>query len=214
MMYDRDIRALLVAGLEAGGVRVVHEWAVGGCVVDVAAVTPDGLHAYEIKGPRDSLARLPRQVEQYGRVFDTVTLVGGAYHVRRALDKGLVPAWWGLVQVLEHDALGVASPPRLERVRPATPNPAASPQAVAWLLYNRELRAILQRRCLPYRSTGRPGVSGAHAKPTMVRTLIESVTLEDFRADVCRMLLARVYWKADEGRRTTGYDTRPVGPIA
>lgn len=210
-MYDRQIRAALAGQLEAAGVRVVHEWAIGGSVLDVAAIT-DRLHAYEIKGPRDSLARLEHQARDYNRVFDRVTLVGSVHHVDRAQARGLVPEWWGLAVAIPADAHDEAAGLTIVRVREPAQNPAVSPTFVAALLYVRELRAILQRRCLPYRTPG-PN-AWAFGKGQMIRTLCDRVPLDEFRPDVCAMLHAREHWKADEGRRTTGSDARARGPIA
>ena len=55
------------------------------------------LHGYEIKSNGDRLSRLASQAETSGRVFDRVTFVVGAQHVRAALR--LVPRWWGVLRV-------------------------------------------------------------------------------------------------------------------
>jgi hypothetical protein len=215
-VYDRDIRAALVRQLEAAGVRVVHEWAVGGCVVDVAAIT-ERLHGYEIKGPRDSLARLQSQVEAYSGPFDRCTLISTVHYLDTAEERGILPAWWGTVAALEDAATpgGI----KLVRVREPRQNPNQRAGALAWVCYARELRAILQRRCLPYRSPP----YGYMGKPAMVRTAAENIPVDELRPEVLRMLEARPYWKKEGGgRRSGGLDTvkrleidgRPIGPIA
>jgi hypothetical protein len=198
-MYDAQIRAALVRHLEATGIRVVHEWRVGRCVVDVAAIT-DRLHAYEIKGPRDSLSRLPAQVEAYGRVFDRCVLVAAGHLITRATAAGTLPEWWGIVRACSDDG-GLSV--RFERVRAPAQNPGQSAQELAGLLYARELRAILQRRCLPY---GKPPY-GYEGKPAMMRTAGERIPVDELRPAVLAMIASRAHWKADAGRRTTGSDT-------
>src|SRR6266849_8615145 len=61
--------------------------------IDLAVVNGE-LHGFELKSDRDTLARLPEQVESYGRVFDRVTLVVEERHLRRAVE--MVPEWWGI----------------------------------------------------------------------------------------------------------------------
>jgi hypothetical protein len=78
-------------------------------------------------------------------------------------------------------------------VREPQANPEQTVNGLAWLLYTRELRALLQRRCLPYKQRG---------KPAQIRELMESVTVDDIRADVVRFLLAREEWKSIDGRRS------------
>lgn len=60
---------------------------------DVAIIN-GAIHGYEIKSDSDTLERLPKQIDVYNRVFDTVTIVTGQTHLDK-VDK-LVPPWWGI----------------------------------------------------------------------------------------------------------------------
>lgn len=60
---------------------------------DVAAVN-DIIWGFEIKGPRDSLSRLPLQIPYYQRVFDRSILVVSGQHLVKA--KRAIPAAWGI----------------------------------------------------------------------------------------------------------------------
>lgn len=62
--------------------------------VDIAAVN-GSLHGYEIKSPKDTLQRLPSQMDVYGKSLDYVTLVTAKEHLLKA--QKIVPEWWGLV---------------------------------------------------------------------------------------------------------------------
>lgn len=77
-------------------VRVVEEFGVehGASRVDLAVVNGI-LHGYEIKSDRDTLSRLPEQMDAYNAVFDKVTLVVGKQHIYDAVN--LVPDWWGIL---------------------------------------------------------------------------------------------------------------------
>lgn len=65
-----------------GTTTVQFEQPCGGVRADMVAYYPrGGAHAYEIKTGRDSLARLPRQVETYQRAYPKVTVVTAPDHV-------------------------------------------------------------------------------------------------------------------------------------
>lgn len=137
LMREADIRNSLIATLE-----LVHEAEpdmviieeLGLCHgegrVDVAAVN-GLLSGYEIKSSSDTLTRLPRQVELYSRVMDTMSLVCAPRHLDAGIE--LIPDWWGVQ---------VADGPRLEVERPDGLNPSPEPVPVLQLLWRDELRAI------------------------------------------------------------------------
>ena len=103
MLRDHDIRPALrrwVQELEPGSPDcvVIEELGLnkGAVRVDVAVVNGI-MHAYEIKSDADSLRRLSKQAEHYGKCFDRVSLVLGSRHVEFA--RNAVPSWWGLMRV-------------------------------------------------------------------------------------------------------------------
>ena len=98
---DKIIRTALKAYLKIlhardSKVRIVEEFGVehGASRVDVAVVNGI-LHGYEIKSDRDTLSRLPEQMDAYNSVFDRVTLIVGKQHIYDAIN--LVPDWWGIL---------------------------------------------------------------------------------------------------------------------
>jgi hypothetical protein len=203
MRNDHEIREALVAGLETSGIRVVHEWAVWGSVIDVAAITAGQLHGYEIKGENDSLTRLEGQADSYGRVFDRMTLVTTERHVGRA--RAIVPDWWSIAIAQEPRSPGGRI--MFVKTHLGGDNPTPDPKALAALLYARECRALCQRMCIPIRANG---ARFEYGKGKLTEQLGERVPMAELRAHVCRFLLARPYWKAD-GRRTLGKDTKRPG---
>ena len=80
---DLDIRPALYTMLRqshAGEAQTVFIQELGICQglarIDIAVVNKV-LHGYEIKSDRDSLRRLPSQVEMYSKVVDKATIVVG-----------------------------------------------------------------------------------------------------------------------------------------
>jgi hypothetical protein len=97
---DKIIRIALKTYLEKlhgtdSKLRIVEEFGVehGAARVDIAVVN-GVLHGYEIKSDRDTLSRLPEQMDAYNSVFDRVTLIVGKQHIYEAIN--LVPDWWGI----------------------------------------------------------------------------------------------------------------------
>ncbi len=116
--------------------------------VDVAVVN-GSLHGYEIKSDRDTLRRLPAQVEMYGRVLDRVTLVVGEKHLIAATK--LVPKWWGVTVAAQR-----RDQPVLRAVRKGRKNPSRNPRALAELLWLSEAMALLEARGLAVGVRGKP----------------------------------------------------------
>lgn len=94
------------------------------------------LWGFEIKTARDTLTRLPRQVEAYGRLFDRCAVVVAERHLDTTL--ALVPDWWG-VAVIVGDSLPIS----FRLVRQPRRNQSVDPETLVRLLWRKEVRAIL-----------------------------------------------------------------------
>jgi len=98
-MTEREIREALMERLrnqnKCPRTRVEEELCLrqGAARIDVAVVNGI-LQGYEIKSRKDTLDRLPAQVEVYNQVFDYVTLVVDGTHLDKAMS--LIPQWWGI----------------------------------------------------------------------------------------------------------------------
>ena len=126
---NRDAETVIIEelGLCRGQVRL-----------DVAVVN-GLLHGYEIKSDRDSLRRLRKQVDVYGKVLDRVTLVVGDRFLTAS--SGVVPSWWGLLHAqVKHDRL------RLRTVRRSRRNPQRDPRFLVELLWSDHAIEILEQR--------------------------------------------------------------------
>lgn len=144
MLRDADIRPALrrmLQELEAGSPDyvVIEELGLnkGAVRVDVAVVNGI-IHAYEIKSDADSLRRLARQAEHYGRCFDRVSLVLGQKHLELA--ERAVPPWWELLCVTP-----ATDGPEFHTVRAGHQNPAREARALIELLWREETLALLEK---------------------------------------------------------------------
>lgn len=144
------------------------------------------LCGYEIKSHADTLRRLPRQVDAYGRVFDRCSLVVAEKHADAA--RELLPEWWGLVLVKM-----AGEEPALVEVRPAGQNPAIDPQSLVRLLWRAEvIEALRAHGQEPAVSEGRFG---------MWMQLLGCATDQSLRATVRQALTdRRDAWVSQAGR--------------
>jgi hypothetical protein len=188
-LLDADIRAALHRRLEGRyggdpGVRVVDEMNVvgGRCRVDVAVIN-GRLEGFEIKSERDSLRRLARQAEAYGRVFDRMTIVCAERHLERTIVT--VPSWWGVAVA----RVGCEGRLHLVAERTARTNRAVEPKAVACLLWRDEALGALEELGV---------ANGLRSKPRRVlwEALAEELPSTKLRALVREMLRARRGWLA------------------
>ncbi len=161
--------------------RLKNEMALclGATRVDVAAVNGQ-LTGCEIKGARDSLARLPHQVGLYGEVLDVAVFVAEPRFAAKASDH--VPDWWGVWEVNEQNERAVVT-----ELRPAGENPSVNPLAVAQLLWRDEALEELVAR----------GAARGLARATRWRlweALVELLPLDELAEVVRAKLKARPEW--------------------
>lgn len=100
------------------------------------AVIGDRLIGIEIKGPQDSVTRLPSQAKAYSQCFDHVVLLVHESLVAKA--RPLIPDWWGLIAGRQVEG---RIRYRVER-RPAA-NPSLDLEKLLSLLWREEIDALL-----------------------------------------------------------------------
>ncbi len=104
---------------------------------DLAAVN-GAITGYEIKSERDSLARLPKQISDYGRVFDFCYVALTERHVEKACL--ILPPMWGVLLIGQR----LDQQPVVE-VRPAQRNTDVDFVALIRLLWKPEVVRLLRQ---------------------------------------------------------------------
>lgn len=200
-MREFDIREALRAHLQQvhaceSGTAIIDELGVcrGTARVDMAVVN-GSLHGYEIKSDRDRLNRLPRQVDYYGRCFDTMTLVTAARHLDAAV--AVVPAWWGVVRPVACGGRVV-----FERVREARRNHTVSAEAVVQLLWKEETISILE-------TVGAAAGLRSKTRWHLWAALVSHFSPDDLAAQVRAAIKSRGDWRSDQ-RRARGSGSSPT----
>lgn len=133
------------------------------------------MRAFEIKSEQDTLRRLPRQADAYGRVFDRCTAVVAKRHREGAM--AILPEWWGVTTVSVNGHVA------FEEVRKARPNPTVDPEVLVRLLWRAEASTALA-------ALGQPQPKTA-SRSSMWRALIDAVAVKELRTIVRRALLTR-----------------------
>jgi hypothetical protein len=188
LVRDIDIRralhrAILLEHSSDPSTVVVDELGIlqGSARVDIAVVN-NQLAAFEIKSERDTLERLPRQVDLYSRVFDFITIVSSDSHLHRALE--IVPAWWGVAIATEQcGAL------RVTPYREARSNQSVDPLAVVELLWRDEALALLAARGADRGYRSRP-------RRAIWERVCEVYTIQEIKDAVRRQLKERLASRA------------------
>lgn len=156
----------------------------GAARIDVAVVN-GVLHGFEIKSDRDTLSRLPEQMQAYNAIFDQVTLVVGSKHFVDAFK--MVPEWWG-IKTAHVSEDGLVS---FNTIRRPTNNPKQDDVSIARLLWRREALDLLE-------SLGK--ADGVRSKPreAVYERLVASLELEPLKKHVWGVLQSpRQDWRSD-----------------
>lgn len=140
-MLDRDIRPTLLRTVREDhpGATLFEEFPV--CRkgrADVVAVNA-ALWGYEIKSERDTLNRLPLQIERYECICDYSTVVAAERHLKSV--ERLIPSHWGVVCVS-----GLADGCFLDEVRKPKRNPNRQIDQIIRLLWKTECVKVLRSR--------------------------------------------------------------------
>lgn len=142
MLNDKEIRERLIKKLNKINsrheYRIINELGIcdGNARVDIA-VANGRLCGYEIKSDKDTLERLPSQIEAYNKTFDKITIVVG----KKFEDKiqNYIPEFWG-IEVAYINKIGNIS---IKRLRAAKLNKNIESKAILELLWKDELKELL-----------------------------------------------------------------------
>jgi hypothetical protein len=187
---DALIRELLIPfalGEHSGALEPIfhlEEFALHGGTNRADLAVLNGIsHGYEIKSDRDTLLRLPQQVQAYNSVFERATLVGAYRHLAAA--RAIIPNWWGIVRVECRRLSGIS----LERIRQSRPNPAPNSEAIAALLWRPEALHLLSSLGLD---------SGVRSKPMpiLIERLAQQIDSERLAVYVRQAIRARGDWRS------------------
>lgn len=149
--------------------------------VDVAVIN-GCVHGYEIKSDRDTLSRLPRQIDIYRRTLQKLTIVAASRHAEKAAKQ--VPAWCGIIEAAQGPRGGIS----LHTLRSATKNPETDPIMLAHLLWRDEVVALLSRYDYAPKELRRP-------RRQLYEMLAEVLTTTEIAASIKSVMVERQTWR-------------------
>lgn len=166
--------------------KIIEELGIthGAARIDIAVVNGT-IHGYELKSDKDTLNRLPGQIEIYNSVLDKVTLIVGKSHVHKAIK--IVPEWWGIT-------IAKITPPKKTvsfcYVRKPKLNPNPDYEAIAALLWREEALNILEE------INEAKGVR-SKTRNIIYQRLAETLSKNDLKEKVRNCLKIRINWRSD-----------------
>ena len=149
--------------------------------IDVAMIN-GVLHGFEIKSEKDSLDRLPGQLEIYRQTLQKLTLVVASKHVKHVFE--IVPDWCGVLEV----TVGPRGGLHFEKARKAVRNPELDRFMFAHLLWRNEVADILSER----------GVKGAELRAPrkiLYQKLVELVSEKELTELIKSAMFQRLDWR-------------------
>ncbi len=164
--------------------------------IDIAVVN-GSFHGYEIKSDADSLERLPKQSESYGRIFDYLWIACGPRFLGKI--KNSIPEYWGILL-----AETTVNETKLLKLRDAKDNPNISPISVAGLLWKDEAINLLSEFGID---------KGFKSKPRKVisKHLAETIPYSELAPRIRATIRNRSNWRVDS-LQTRYADLRRSGP--
>ncbi|CAN5303795.1 hypothetical protein BH23BAC1_BH23BAC1_22590 [soil metagenome] len=161
----------------------------GASRIDIA-VFNCALHAYEIKSDKDTLSRLPSQINYYSKVFEFISVICGSKHYEKI--KSLLPSYIGLIVVTKekkHFCYKLIRKPKKN-----------SFQQVKWildLLWKEELKLVIEQLEI---------VKGLSSKSKKIQieaaaSYLDTETASQYVRDLIKM---RQNWRVDEQQTQYG----------
>lgn len=197
-MNDLDIRTVLMSELlykygNEPETIILEELGLkhGRTRIDLVVIN-DRLHGYEIKSDRDSLKRLPEQINIYSSIMDRVTLVVGYRHAYNAFK--ILPEWWGVKLAEKDEESGAVS---ISDARLPTDNPGVDINAIVSLLWRGEALDILE-------DFGESKGVRSKTRTDIYSRLVQVIETKHLCAMVRLQLKSRKEWKS--GAQQKSYD--------
>lgn len=144
----------------------------------------------EIKSERDTLIRLPNQIETYNRYLEKIEIIVGSKHLSKVTD--LVPKWWGVTSV-NSNGENIS----FKTQREARLNPLFRPESLLEFLWKDEMVELLT--LYGYHK----GIKSQcrYDLRDFARNFVSHKELKFFVFD---FMQRRMNWRSDESRTTNG----------
>ena len=178
-------RKVLKAYHRNGSTIIVDELGLahGKSRIDVAVLNGH-LHGYEIKSAKDTLTRLPNQLDQYRKSLQKLTMVVAPNHIDGVLS--IAPKWSGIIEARKGPRGGIS----FTNVRKAAINPEADGAALAHLLWRKEAIELLTRFGISEKELNKP-------RKQLYEIIASEISLSELVSWIKEKFMTRETWRAD-----------------
>jgi hypothetical protein len=151
--------------------------------IDVAVLN-GYLHGYEIKSAKDTLARLPVQLDQYRKSLQKLTMVVAPSHIDDVLS--IAPEWSGVIEARKGPRGGIS----FTTARRATINPETDGRALAHLLWRKEAIELLTKFGVSEKELNK-------SRKQLYEIIANETSLAELVSWIKEKFMARKAWRAD-----------------
>jgi len=177
---DKDIRKPLLKHLYSNNnIKTIEELDVNGAIVDIATIDEDYFCGYEIKSDKDTLRRLPMQMQIYNYVFDKITIVVGKSKLLKAIY--IVPDFWGIILAKKEN-----NNINLMQIRFPELNTNININWLSKKLWKIDMVSILKKKNL-YK--GRSN----YCRNDLLKIIVENISTRELKSYIRNVLISRVY---------------------
>ena len=178
---DREIRDKLLENLKSNknNIKVINELDLTNARVDIATIDKNYFCGYEIKSDKDTLYRLPMQMQIYNYVFDKIIIVVGKSKLLKTIK--IIPDFWGIILARKEN-----NDIDLMQIRPPELNTNINKYWLAHKFWKIDIVNILKKLNL-YKGKSR------YDRGDLLEILIENISLDELRYYVRDILIKRVY---------------------
>lgn len=188
MLSDIEIREALIKKLNMQNknhdYRLLNELCVcdGEARVDIAVINGK-FCGYEIKSDKDTLDRLPKQIESYNKIFDNMTIIVGIKYEKKIIAS--IPEWWGIKVAYKNKFKGIS----FKNIRRCKVNKDVDAMTVLELLWKEELLLLLKNK-------GLRGLSNKNRRK-LRDIAVENIPLKEIKDYTKKVLKTRKDWRVD-----------------
>lgn len=180
-LSDKEIRKPLLKRLYSNKnhLKIIEELDVNNAVIDIATIDENYFCGYEIKSDRDTLKRLPMQMQIYNYVFDKITIVVGKSKLLKAIY--IIPDFWGVILAKEEN-----NNINLIQIRLPEVNNNININWLSKKLWRSDMVIILKKMNL-YK--GRSN----YCRNNLIKIIVENTSTSKLKSYIRNVLINRVY---------------------
>lgn len=147
------------------------------------AVLNGTIHGFEIKSSKDTLSRLPEQINEYSRCFEKVSIIAAPNHIEKL--QLMLPPWCGLILATK----GAKGAITFKTIRRAQKNPNIEIYAMAHFLWRKEIIEILTQ-------FGESEKNLKLSREKLYRLLPENTTTKQLTELIKAKFMSRTAWRS------------------